>query len=90
MAAVGISEWRIQVFGRWGPRAVLRYIREAQLAFSAGIAKEVADPTRSLDAATAAVCSLRQVSRRVREALPRRAASQAVPRARLQALVRSA
>jgi hypothetical protein len=31
MAAAGISEWRIQVFGRWGSDAVLRYIREAAI-----------------------------------------------------------
>jgi sirohydrochlorin ferrochelatase len=31
MAAAGISEWRIQVFGRWGSDAVLRYIRDASI-----------------------------------------------------------
>ena len=28
MALAGISEWRIQVFGRWGGATVLRYIRD--------------------------------------------------------------
>eukprot|EP00972_Heterocapsa_arctica_P085862 12654200-Heterocapsa_arctica.AAC.1 len=27
MAAAGISEWRIQAFGRWGSAAVLGYLR---------------------------------------------------------------
>ena len=28
MALAGVSEWRIQTFGRWGSSAVLKYIRE--------------------------------------------------------------
>ena len=28
MALAGISEWRIQVFGRWGSAAVLKYVRD--------------------------------------------------------------
>eukprot|EP00972_Heterocapsa_arctica_P026050 3835430-Heterocapsa_arctica.AAC.1 len=43
MAAAGISEWRIQVFGRWGSAAVLGYQREAQLATSTMLAREVRD-----------------------------------------------
>ena len=31
MARSGLSEWRIQAFGRWGSNAVLRYIRSALL-----------------------------------------------------------
>ena len=31
MAKSGLSEWRIQAFGRWGSKAVLRYIRSALL-----------------------------------------------------------
>ena len=31
MALAGISEWRIQTFGRWGSSAVLAYIRETLL-----------------------------------------------------------
>ena len=43
MAAAGISIWRIQVFGRWGSSAVLRYVREAQLASSRQLSTEVRD-----------------------------------------------
>jgi hypothetical protein len=43
MAAAGCSEWRIQVFGRWGSSAVLCYLREAQPATSTLLAREIRD-----------------------------------------------
>ena len=42
MASAGISEWRIRVFGRWGSRAVRRYIRDADAATAAkGVSQDV-------------------------------------------------
>jgi CTP:molybdopterin cytidylyltransferase MocA len=42
MALAGVSEWRIQVFGRWGSSAVLRCIRDTLVAVEwADIAKTV-------------------------------------------------
>jgi len=42
MALAGVSEWRIQIFGRWGSSAVLRYIRDTLVAVEgADIAKTV-------------------------------------------------
>jgi len=46
MARAGISEWRIQVFGRWGSSAVLGYLRDAIITGAAGaIAREVIQPS---------------------------------------------
>jgi len=46
MARSGISEWRIQVFGRWGSSAVLGYLRDSLIAGAAGaIAREVIQPS---------------------------------------------
>jgi hypothetical protein len=45
MAKAGVSEWKIQVFGRWGSSAVLGYLRDALIQGAAGaIAREVAQP----------------------------------------------
>ena len=42
MALADLSEWRIQVFGRWGSSAVLKYIRETFIdAEATNIAAEV-------------------------------------------------
>ena len=42
MARAGLSEWRIQVFGRWGSVAIRRYTRESVIEGAAsGIAKDV-------------------------------------------------
>jgi hypothetical protein len=42
MARAGISEWRIQVFGRWGSSAVLGYLRESLISATSGaLAQEV-------------------------------------------------
>ena len=58
MARSGLSEWRIQAFGRWGSNAVLRYIRGALLEGSlVGIAPLVeaaaAHPADTVDAVRA-------------------------------------
>jgi len=52
LAISGVSEWRIQVFGRWGSSAVLRYIREAVLS-GAGetLARDVEFPDQKIDIA---------------------------------------
>ena len=36
MSRAGISEWRIQVFGRWGSSAVLGYLRDSLISDAAG------------------------------------------------------
>ena len=42
MAQAGISEWRIQVFGRWGSAAILGYLRDSLISGAAGaLAQEV-------------------------------------------------
>ena len=93
MAAAGVSEWRIQVFGRWGSSAVLRYIREAQLALSANLAREVSEGAECVlaaSAAAAASCSLGRVRRQLRAQLPAPGAqdlTQAAVRAMIQEAV---
>jgi hypothetical protein len=48
MALAGISEWRIQVFGRWGSSAVLGYLRDTIISGAAGaLAQEVVHATSS-------------------------------------------
>jgi hypothetical protein len=46
MAMAGIDLWRIQIFGRWGSAAVLKYVRDAPVGAHAGIAQITA---RALD-----------------------------------------
>ena len=44
MAAAGISEWRIEIFGRWGSEALLKYIDKAAIdAASHNLSAEVED-----------------------------------------------
>jgi hypothetical protein len=48
MARAGISEWRIQVFGRWGSSAVLGYLRDSLISGAAGsLAQEVVNARQS-------------------------------------------
>ena len=39
MAEAGFEIWRIQIFGRWGSAAVLKYVRDAPVGVGAGIAQ---------------------------------------------------
>ena len=45
MALAGHSEWMIQVFGRWGSSAVLRYVREAILGVRGGRVAQITEGT---------------------------------------------
>ena len=39
MVEAGFEIWRIQIFGRWGSAAVLKYVRDAPVGVGAGIAE---------------------------------------------------
>jgi len=68
MAAAGISEWRIQVFGRWGSDAVLKYIREAAIdANSHHLAAEVEEALTIPLRQFVAQVGMPQVPRQVQE-----------------------
>ena len=81
MARAGISEWRIQVFGRWGSSAVLGYLREALISGAAGaLAQEVVNARQETR------CSVNEVAARLnadgaatRAALGRAVARNAAP-----------
>ena len=88
MAAAGLPEWRIRVFGRWGSLAVRRYIRESDAVSAArGIAEDVTRATvrdavarRVADKASATpALDVKRVRRLVLEVLAEQARFAAAP-----------
>ena len=82
MARAGISEWRIQVFGRWGSSAVLGYLRESLISGAAGaLAQEVVNARPAARCTVKDVASLLEAEGAVtREALERAVAVGKAPR----------
>ena len=66
LARAGIDSWRIQLHGRWGSAAVLRYVRlsplAASLALEASLGRDLRQVQTSILAAKARLASLTSVS----------------------------
>ena len=64
MAYAGLSEWTIQMFGRWGSATVLRYVREALLGRQGGT---IAQATEGLLPKNASLAEVRSFVKSILE-----------------------